>query len=221
MRELVALFPALDFRDLDGSFPRYLVAVAALVHRQRRRSAGVASAYMRAMARAHNLDGGVAGIKLAEPVESERLATSLHATSVGATKRAVRAGQEQQAAQATAFVVAAGAVARHVLNGGRETVMRSAVAMPAARGWRRVASPSGCTFCRTLAGRDELYTTGTSAEDFGAHDHCSCSVEPVFWATDTGVDPADFRREVATYAPSSRYSTPAFARARQREYLGE
>lgn len=219
LRELVVMFPALDWRDLDGSWPRIAVALSGLVQRQRRKSAGIASAYLRAQRLAHNLDGGSAGIKLAEPVEPERLATSLHVTTVGAAKRAARAGQQEQKAMSTALVVAAGAIARHVLNGGRETVMRSAVAMPDAEGWRRVASASGCTFCRVLAERKELYYDETV--DFGAHDHCNCAAEPVFSVPAVGQSPEDYRREVADYTPSARYETPAFSRPLQRDYLAD
>lgn len=218
LRELAVLYPALDLDELDASWPVFAVAVGALVARQRRRSAGVASAYLRAMRLAHGLDGA-AGIRLAEPVAADRLATSLHATSVGAAKRATAAGLQGVAVRETAFVQSSGAVARHVLDGGRETVMRSTAAMPDAKGWHRVASPSACTFCRTLAGRDELYRSEASG-DFGSHDHCGCDAEPVFWAAETGVSPEDYRRKVAPYVPSAREETPAFSRAAQRAYLG-
>lgn len=219
LRELVALFPALDFADLDGSWPRVAVALSGLVQRQRRKSSAIASAYMRAQRMAHNLDGGRRGIELAEPVEPERLASSLHVTTVVAAKRAARAGQQEQAAMTTALVVAAGAIARHVSNGGRETVMRSAVAMPDAEGWRRVASASACNFCRNLAGRNELYRDETV--DFGAHDHCGCDAEPVFSAPSLDVSPEAYRRTVADYTPSAREQTPSWSRASQRDYLAD
>jgi hypothetical protein len=71
-----------------------------------------------------------------------------------------------------------GAVARHVLNGGRDALLASVAADRKTVGWIRVTSGDPCPFCAMLAGRGAVYAE--SAADFQSHDHCSCSAEPQY-----------------------------------------
>jgi hypothetical protein len=71
-----------------------------------------------------------------------------------------------------------GGTQRRIANFSRLTVSRSAVADPAARGWKRVGG-GGCDFCRMLIGRGAVYTEATA--DFESHDHCNCAAAPA-WA---------------------------------------
>ena len=61
----------------------------------------------------------------------------------------------------------------------RETLTTNVRRDPAANGWRRVASGSGCRFCRMLTGRDVLYRKESTAR-FASHTNCSCTAQPVF-----------------------------------------
>lgn len=78
----------------------------------------------------------------------------------------------------SALVLAQGGLQRRVANGARQTVMRSSIRDPQARGWQRVGDGNTCEFCAMLLGRGAVYTEETA--DFAAHDHCGCSAEPAF-----------------------------------------
>lgn len=79
---------------------------------------------------------------------------------------------------ATATTRAAGGMQRIIANAGRDTIIGSSTADPAAQGWKRMASAGACGFCRMLADRGVVYTK--ASVDFGAHDHCSCVAVPQF-----------------------------------------
>lgn len=73
------------------------------------------------------------------------------------------------------------AVSEYVLQPGRDTVQRSAVQDPRASGWHRetrptASYPSGCGFCRLLAGRGGVYKW--DAAPFAAHGGCMCVAVP-------------------------------------------
>lgn len=60
----------------------------------------------------------------------------------------------------------------------RDTITENTKRDPAAHGWRRIASGSGCKFCRMLSDRGAVYS-GKGAR-FAAHTNCHCSAEPAF-----------------------------------------
>lgn len=213
VREMAAIWPALANEALDDSWPVFAVAASSLIQRQRRQAAGLASSYLRA----HRLASGVAGtpvVRIAGPAASVELAKSLHTTSVVAIKKSMTAGLSLPVANTNALVRASGAATRHVLDGGRETVMQSAAADPTLDGWQRVTF-GGCTFCRNLAERGTVYAN--ESVDFGAHDHCMCSAEPVY----DGQALKAARRDVRDYTQSARSETPSWSRASQRDYLAD
>lgn len=94
-----------------------------------------------------------------------------------------------------------------VANTYRETIMGSAIADPAARGWQRVADGKACGFCRMLESRGAVYSEARA--DFAAHDHCGCSAEPAFDGEPVPVQP---------YTPSER-RVPDTDRARTRAWI--
>lgn len=81
---------------------------------------------------------------------------------------------------------------------------------PAAVGWRRHSSGSGCKFCAMLASRGAVYKESTV--HFAAHPHCSCSASPVF----DGEDGEE--ASVMQYMASQRIRTDAES-ARLRAFL--
>lgn len=109
---------------------------------------------------------------------------------------------------ASRLTLVRGGMVRAVLGAGRDTVRDAISADPAAQGWRRVASPSACQFCRMLAGRGEVYRKNTGR--FASHDHCGCFASPAF-APGLAVN-------VHQYAATKRTVTSR-DRARLREYL--
>lgn len=108
----------------------------------------------------------------------------------------------------------AGSVARHVMHGATDTIVGATRADPQAAGWRRVARPSACRFCRMLAGRGGgsigVYRSEKSAR-FASHDHCHCTACPSWDRDAPEVD-------VVAYVASVREQTPA-SRARVKAYL--
>lgn len=89
-----------------------------------------------------------------------------------------RATPPEQAAR-SALVEASGAASRHVLNGGRNTILKVVQNDHVALGWARVTDGDPCAFCAMLASRGPAYKSRRQAA-FQPHDHCACSVEPVF-----------------------------------------
>lgn len=92
----------------------------------------------------------------------------------------------------------------------RDTITQNARLDPDAAGWRRIATPDACGFCRMLAGRGAVYKR--DSVQFASHEHCFCSAQPV-WSTDDTLEANDFQ-----YMASLRQRTPA-QRAKLREYL--
>lgn len=106
-----------------------------------------------------------------------------------------------------ALAKAGGGLQRIIADADRQSVMESSYADPAAQGWQRVTSGSGCSFCSMVAGRGHVYRE--SSADFASHDHCHCHAEPAFIGE---------ARPVKPYTPTSRNITDA-DRARVRAWI--
>lgn len=172
--QVEALWPALDWADLDRSFPGFAAETLRLVSKNRRTSSGLAAAYLRAFRVSSGLSGDVRIVIPQMP--AEQFTTSLRVTSVVAAKKAATAGTATDVAMSNALTQTTGAMARLVLNAGRGTVLESIKSDPKARGWERVLGGGGCDFCQMLAGR--VYPTDNAG--FDAHDHCGCTAEPAY-----------------------------------------
>ena len=118
------LWPALDWNRLDATYPAFAVQVARLVQTNRQTSSGLAAAYLRAFRRASDVPGDVKAV-FAAPLVVDQFQASLHTTSVAAVKNAAGSGADELAAMADARTQTVGAMARLVLNGGRETLLGS------------------------------------------------------------------------------------------------
>lgn len=165
--DLERLWPALDWADLDATYPRFAAEVAKVVGRQRRTSAGLAAAYLRAFRVASGLSGDVR-MALPKPLDLKQLDASLHSTTVAQIKISASKGVDQATAMSNAQTVGLGAMVALALNGGRETLARTAEADPEARGVRRVVGGEGCDYCQEREGTPDL----------SAHGHCGCTAEP-------------------------------------------
>lgn len=176
LAEMERLWPALDWANLDSTYPTFASQVAALVSKNRKTSTGLAAAYLRAYRVASGLGGD---LRIVIPqMPPEQFATSLRATSLAPIKVAAGRGVAADVAMGNALTQSSGAVARLVLNAGRSTVVESVRADPRAVGWQRVLGGDGCDFCQMLAGRGAVYKEATA--DFKAHDKCGCTTEPVY-----------------------------------------
>lgn len=172
--QMEKLWPALDWADLDKTYPGFAAEVAALVSKNRRTSSGLAAAYLRAFRIASGLSGDVRIV--VPPMAPEQFTTSLRVTSLVAAKKSAALLVPADIAMTNALTQASGAMARLVLNGGRGTVNQTIRNDDAATGWRRVLGGGGCDFCKLLAGR--VYPRDNA--DFDAHDKCGCTSEPVY-----------------------------------------
>lgn len=168
-------WPALQYEDLDATYPAFALKAAQIVEANRRTSAGLAATYVRTLRRSKRVSGDFR-ILIPEALVVEQFSASLHATSVAAIKKAAAAQTPADLAMQNALTVSRGAMSRLVLNAGRDTVTQTTIADPQARGWERVLGGAGCDFCQMLAGR--IYSTESGG--FEAHGNCGCSAEPVY-----------------------------------------
>lgn len=176
--ELLALWPSLDLRALDATAPGYVSAVTELIRRGRELSSKAALLYLEKFRVAEGLSPGLP--LLTPPAfPTEQVKTSLLVTGPVEVKIASRSGLSLTAAGEQAFSKTVGAVARHTLNAGRETIIDVVRADPEARGWARVTDGKPCYFCAMLASRGPVYRTKASSS-FDAHDRCGCGPEPVY-----------------------------------------
>lgn len=174
--QMERLWPALDWADLDRTYPGFAAEVAAVVAANRKVSSGLAAAYLRAFRVASGLSGDVRIV--VPPMAPEQFKTSLRVTSLVAAKKSAARLVDPREAMTNALTQSSGAMARLVLNGGRETVTQTIRSDSDAIGWRRVLGGGGCDFCKLLAGR--VYPRDNA--DFDAHGKCGCTSEPVYRA---------------------------------------
>lgn len=173
--EMQKLWPALDWTDLDGTYPALAGATAKMVAKYRRNSAGLAAGYLRAYRVASGLDGDVR-IVIPPLLNLKQLDSTLHPLTVAAIKTAASKSVVESVAMDNALTRTSGAMARLVLDAGRQTVNNTLAADGKAIGWRRVLGGGGCDFCQKLAGR--IYPTDNAG--FEAHGKCGCTSEPVY-----------------------------------------
>jgi hypothetical protein len=174
LRQLVKLWPAMNWDDLDGSFRVWLAATAPLIVANHRRSTALAVAYLSRHRAAYGPQTPFQPVP-APALELARIETAAGATALAGTKAAAARGVMREQAMGDAFVRSTGAATRLVMAGGRDTITATAKADPAVKGYERVTSGNPCDFCSGLAG-----LVLASNADFQAHDHCGCSSAPVY-----------------------------------------
>lgn len=177
LRDVLQVWPALDPERLAASWPPVEAALLSVIARRRGQSATVAAGYFEAFRDAEGISGAANPViaNFGE-VAASRAGTSLRVTGPATIVRLT--ALHRPAPVQTALVRVTGAVSRHVLDGGRETLVSSVRADRRALGWARAASGNACAFCAMLASRGPVY--GEHSGAFQAHDHCSCSLEPVY-----------------------------------------
>lgn len=171
------LWPLLDPKAVDATYPAFAVAVAGLIREQFATATALGAAYF-AQARA---EAGVAGAAPGERAELDerQLAVALLVTSAIAIKDAASRGTPATAAADAAFVSSAGSLGRVVENGSRDTVRMMTTTDEKSEGWTRVlGGAKPCDFCAGLA--DGAVLPG--AVEMAAHDNDACIAEPVFAA---------------------------------------
>jgi hypothetical protein len=177
LRDFSRLWPLWTPTD-SRSFADLVTATTTLVRAYHPISAGVAASYFTAFRSAESVDGAAMPVLAATPADA-MVAASLYATGETATRKAIDAGRPSSDAMQAAFVRTSGAVSRHILDGGRNTILQSVERDEQALGWARVTDGDPCYFCLTLAARGPVYKSEQSA-DFQAHDHCGCAAEAFY-----------------------------------------
>lgn len=110
---------------------------------------------------------------------------------------------------ASALTLVKGGLQRTVADQHRETIARSSIADPAAKGWKRVGVGDTCKFCSDLLGRGAVYTT--SSVHFRSHDNCRCAAAPA-WNTKV----VDISHANDDFTPSARFRSDEARRANSR-----
>lgn len=170
---VVALWPAFDLDDIDGSWPTLEAGLLELIRARRRRSADLSIAYYRALRLVEGVPGDVQPV-VADPPPAELERATLRLLGPIAAKKAI-ARRRPRVAEDT-LTRLAGSTARQVLDGGRRSLTETLKADKAATGWRRITDSSPCKFCASIADQGVV---GADV-DFAAHDHCGCTAEPAF-----------------------------------------
>lgn len=176
LQALLQLWPNFDVRDIDASWDRLGPALMALTDLGRQASTALSQSYYQVF---RDVEG------VTDPLPDVRLGTawrpaaetSYRVTGPVTAKHLIELNRPDVAQQA--LVRVSGALQRHVLNGGREYIFEATKNELRRVGWARVTSRKPCYFCAMLASRGPIYTS-RGAASFQAHDHCVCTVEPVF-----------------------------------------
>ena len=177
LRQVLRVWPAFDPEHIATSWPSVETALMSVIGQRRKDSAAIAAGYFEAFRTAERIGGTAAPVLSAFDVgATARAETSLQVTGYVTTERLTALRHPDPAR--TALVRVSGAAARHVLDGGRETLLASVRADRRALGWARATSGNPCSFCAMLASRGPAY--GERTGDFQSHDHCACSLEPVY-----------------------------------------
>lgn len=98
-------------------------------------------------------------------------------------------GKPGQVARDESFTEASGAATRHVLTGGRQSLLTLIENDTRAIGWIRVTDGDPCSFCAMLASRGAVYKEDSFSQsdprftgpgEFKVHDSCACTMEVVY-----------------------------------------
>jgi hypothetical protein len=177
LRDYVKLWPAWTPGD-DHSFSALVAGAVTVVGSYHRMSGAAAVGYYGRFRAAEGIRG-VATPKIAPVPPTEQITASLYVTGKVGYRDAKRRGQTDEGARRNTLVRTSGAIARHVLAGGRDSLLASVHADEQALGWARVTDGDPCYFCLTLAARGPVYKSEQTA-GFEAHDHCDCTAEPFY-----------------------------------------
>lgn len=178
LRELMAIWRAVDPTNLRGTIDPFTRAAAVLARAGFEDSAGLAVEYYRRFREAEGVTGGVTIIP-PDPPSRDDAGSLLRGAALAGIINGRRRGFSVQAAAQNGLVKTSGSMSNLVLGASRQVVTSATAADPRSTGqWRRVAGGDACPFCTMLEGRGAVFSARTA--DFEAHDHCACTAEPEF-----------------------------------------
>lgn len=183
MRDVSALWPALDAKRLGDTFPGWLRAMTLLIRNYHGQSASAAAtAYREARSLAtHSPAPRSLIIRAAEP-DPAWMRKAFGFSGPGLIEK-------DTAKPGTALSTTLGVSSRIALDGGRTTTLQTLAADPVAVGWYRVTDGRPCAFCALLASRGVTYKEHafdksnakfTGGGEFKVHNDCGCSLAPAF-----------------------------------------
>lgn len=176
--DVARIFPLLDVNNLDKSFGGYADAMTRVINARRRVSASLGATYYSSI-RVDAIEDDQFTPVLSDTADSQQVFTSLLVTGPVAIKKAVSSGRDALAARDAALMATAKSAQRHVINGGRGTILSSVKRDNRSVGWARLTDGKPCAFCSLLASRGPAYKSETTAQ-FKSHDGCGCTPVPVF-----------------------------------------
>lgn len=212
---LPAAWESLNLAQLEQTLPDFVQQVQALVTHYGKASAALALRSYAAERKAASVTGKFT-VRPAAPANFDQVDSGVR----WATKGLWSATPDVEAAKTKVYGVAQ----RDVLDTGRNTLLDAIHADKKAKGWARVPEAGACSFCLLLATRGAVYReqsftnanfkfSGPGA--FKTHDHCRCSLEPIFGQYEA---PADVRKYQALYAEVAKTAHgPAATRAAFRQ----
>lgn len=190
VKALMTIWPDLDWVQFEKVWPAWVSYAYRICAENRRGAALLTASYLTVHRLAEGVPGEVVPV-LADALDQAMFETSLNATARKALMDAAYKAstiddpalrrQVLREARRSAIDQAAGAFARHALNGGRETTEQTMRRDSRVQGWARVTDGDPCYFCAMLAGRGPVYRSKAAA--IGAsryHDMCGCTAELVY-----------------------------------------
>lgn len=178
--QMLAAWKILDPHALDRSLQQWLAVVLPMLAQQRAGSARLAGSYLAGF-RALELGAAPYTPTLDAGVDLRAVITSLTITGPATVKMALSRGLTLERALELGQSTSAAAGMRHVLDGGRGSILESVRTDRRALGWARVTAAKPCAFCLMLASRGPVYRSRAAAS-FQAHDSCACAPEPIYRA---------------------------------------
>lgn len=172
LRDVALLWPLLNPKNVDASFPAWLQAMKLLLtnyHQQAATAAG--RSYLQARVSVIEETAPRDLIKTAPTPPVEWLDRALGFAGPGMLNRDL-------ARPNTALTTTLGTSSRIVLDGARTTVLNTVHHDDKAVGWYRVTDGHPCAFCALLASRGIVYKSTTVG--FQAHNDCGCTGAPAF-----------------------------------------
>jgi hypothetical protein len=201
--ELALLWPSWD-PTRPRSWDQFAFPATLLIEQRSLEAAAMAVEYYRDLRVKHVGEPLPRTPAQPEPWPRGAIVNSIHAVGMAGTYVGLRLGRDLGEAKRIAFQRVARAAQRHVVNGSRETVVRSTREDPAALGWLRVIAGT-CDYCAQRAA-DGVVPPGKA---FEAHDGCKCSGEPKFGfehkPSKTGLYP-EYERRAEKFLDDARRS---------------
>jgi hypothetical protein len=184
-RSLARAWGVLDVNDMQGTMPKFRLAVAGLVDRFSLSSATSAADYYHRQRE----DAGIRGRYLPAPAPAPSL-DEIGKQLDWATQDLTAPLVAVQEALASAEKAVAGVSQKLVVDRGRDTITNAVNDDRHAYGWSRVAQPDACYFCAILATRGPVYKSrevfaASNAKFHGVgeikvHNNCHCIPVPLF-----------------------------------------